>query len=638
MMLLSTRRRGAIIRSIAFSGSKVYPSSARIHTSRRPLERINFPIATARCSATHHPFFTFSQSRSPSPHRTLSTISTAPPPTSSFTTGSPNPPPWFTSLLQSSSLNLKPSTIIHHNPSVSTLITDALRYEHGSRLTSTGALSALSGSKTGRSPSDKRIVNEERHHGNVWWGPVNVEVPMDSFAASRQRALDYLETKDRLYVVDAFAGWDPKYRLKVRVVSSRPYHALFMTNMLIRPTSEELSTFGEPEFTIYNAGEFPANVMTKGVSSRTSVQLSFDRGEMIILGTEYAGEMKKGVFTVMHYLMPLNNVLSLHTSANEGMEKKDVSLFFGLSGTGKTTLSADTNRRLIGDDEHCWTDTGVFNVEGGCYAKAIDLSALKEPEIYNAIRYGSVLENVIMDDNGVVDYSSAAITENTRACYPISYIPNAKIPCVASHPQNIILLTCDAFGVLPPVAKLTTEQTMYHFISGYTAKVAGTEQGITEPAATFSACFGAPFLVWHPMKYAEMLAERLEKYKANVWLVNTGWTGGKYGVGERIDLKYSRAIIDAIHSGALLESLSTHPVRKLPIFKLQIPSTGVPGVPDSILDPSQAWASQDAYMAELKKLAMLFQKNFSRFTDVKNVLRMQKILNAGPVVQQHDES
>jgi ATP-dependent phosphoenolpyruvate carboxykinase len=308
----------------------------------------------------------------------------------------------------------------------------------------------------------------------------------NSFMVNRERAIDYLNTREKLFVFDGYAGWDPKYRIKVRVVCARAYHALFMNNMLIRPTPEELELFGEPDFTIYNAGGFPANRYTTGMTSTTSVALNFARNEMVILGTQYAGEMKKGIFTVMHYLMPKRGVLSLHSSANEGPNGK-VSLFFGLSGTGKTTLSADPHRNLIGDDEHCWSDDGIFNIEGGCYAKAIDLSAEKEPEIFGAIKFGAVLENVVFDQvTRAVNYSDSSLTENTRCAYPIEYIPNAKVPCVGGHPNNIILLTCDAFGVLPPVSKLSPEQAMYHFISGYTAKIAGTEDGITEPQATFS--------------------------------------------------------------------------------------------------------------------------------------------------------
>jgi len=341
------------------------------------------------------------------------------------------------------------------------------------------------------------------------------------------------------------------------------------------------------------------------------VDVNFRRGEMVILGTEYAGEMKKGIFTVMHYLMPKAGVLSLHSSANEGPDE-DVSLFFGLSGTGKTTLSADPHRMLIGDDEHCWSDEGVFNIEGGCYAKCIDLSADKEPEIFNAIRFGAVLENVVFDpETRVVNYDDNSLTENTRCAYPIEYIPNAKIPCVGGHPKNIILLTCDAFGVLPPVSKLSQAQAKYHFISGYTAKIAGTEDGITEPQATFSSCFGQPFLVWHPVKYATMLAEKMAQHNADAWLINTGWNGGKYGVGKRISLKYSRAIIDAIHSGELANA----EYENYGVFNLQIP-TNVTGVPSEVLHPSKTWAgSQEDFEQTRAKLAELFVRNFENYAD-----------------------
>ncbi|RKO92261.1 ATP-utilizing phosphoenolpyruvate carboxykinase [Blyttiomyces helicus] len=433
---------------------------------------------------------------------------------------------------------------IIHNASVPVLYEEALKYEKGTALTDSGALVTDSGTKKGRSPKDKRIVDEPASRNDIWWGPVNTQMTENAFMVNRERAIDYLNTRERLYVFDGFAGWDPKYRIKVRVVCARAYHALFMNNMLIRPTEAELASFGEPDFTIFNGGEFPANRYTTGMTSTTSVSINFDRHEMVILGTQYAGEMKKGVFTVMHYLMPKAGVLSLHSSANEG-PNGDVSLFFGLSGTGKTTLSADPNRFLIGDDEHCWSDDGIFNIEGGCYAKCIDLSPEKEPEIFAAIRFGSVLENVVYDHaSRKVDYANSALTENTRCAYPIEFIPNAKIPCVGGHPSNIILLTCDAFGVLPPVSKLSADQAMYHFVSGYTAKIAGTEDGITEPQATFSTCFGAPFLVLHPMRYAEMLAAKMQEHKADAWLINTGWNGGPYGVGKRVALKYSRAIID----------------------------------------------------------------------------------------------
>ena len=483
-----------------------------------------------------------------------------------------------------------------------------LRNEAGTAIASSGALIAMSGEKTGRSPKDKRIVDEPGSKEDVWWGPVNIATDEHVFAVNRERAIDYLNTRPHIYVVDGFAGWDPRYRIKVRVICSRAYHALFMHNMLIRPTEEELAAFGEPDYVIFNAGAFSANRHTSGMTSKTSVALHFGRGEFVILGTEYAGEMKKGVFTIMHYLMPKQGVLSMHCSANQG-PKGDVSIFFGLSGTGKTTLSADPSRALIGDDEHCWSEQGVFNIEGGCYAKAINLSPEAEPEIFNAIRFGSVLENVVFErETRQVDYTDTSITENTRCSYPIEYIPNAQIPCVAGHPDNVILLTADAFGVLPPVSKLTPAQAMYHFISGYTAKVAGTEMGVTEPQATFSACFGAPFLVWHPTKYAEMLAEKLEKHGAQPWLINTGWTGGSYGVGKRMSLAHTRAIIDAIHSGQLAKAKTIED----PLFGLQIP-TEVPGVPSEVLVPKNTWVDKAAFDSTARRLATLFKANFMSY-------------------------
>ncbi len=377
----------------------------------------------------------------------------------------------------------------------------------------------------GRSPKDKRIVRDPRSEKDVWWGAVNIPLEQRSFEINRERARDYLNTRPRLYCVDAFAGWDPACRIKVRVICSRPLpRALFMHTMLIRPTREELASFGEPDYVIYNAGEFPANRLTAGVDSRTSVDISFEDGEVVILGTEYAGEMKKGVFTIMNHLMPARGILSMHCSATADRQTGRSSLLFGLSGTGKTTLSADPKRLLIGDDEHCWSDTGVFNIEGGCYAKTIDLTSENEPDIFQALHYGAVLENVVLDsEDHHVDFKSSAITQNTRGAYPIEFIRNAKIPCVAGHPTDVIFLTCDAFGVLPPVSKLSPEQAMFHFVSGYTAKVAGTEVGVTEPQATFSPCFGGPFLVWHPAKYAELLAEKMRSTRRMCgWSIRVG--------------------------------------------------------------------------------------------------------------------
>jgi phosphoenolpyruvate carboxykinase (ATP) len=383
-----------------------------------------------------------------------------------------------------------------------------------------------------------------------------------------------------------------------------------MQNMLIMPTTAELKDF-KPDFIIYNAGKFPANKYTKGMSSSTSVCLHFKRSEMVILGTEYAGEMKKGILTLMMYLMPKKGQLPLHSSCNVGPQG-DVTLFFGLSGTGKTTLSADPNRALIGDDEHVWTDSGVFNIEGGCYAKCVGLSKENEPEIFDAIRFGTVLENVVYNsESRVVDYNDTSITENTRAAYPLQYIPNARIPAlVETHPSAIILLCCDAFGVLPPVSVLTPEQVQYYFISGYTAKVAGTEQGVKEPTATFSACFGSPFLVWHPIVYAEMLAERLKKHSANAYLLNTGYYMGKYGVGKRIPLKYTRKMVDAINDGSLVGK----PTETLPVFNLQVPRH-IDGVPAEILMPRNTWTDKFAYDAQLGKLAELFKSNFEEYAD-----------------------
>jgi phosphoenolpyruvate carboxykinase (ATP) len=512
---------------------------------------------------------------------------------------------------------------VYRNLSPAELYEHALRYDAGSAITSTGALVAMSGEKTGRSPLDKRVIEEPSSKDDIWWGNVNIGLDEKSFDINRDRAIDYLNSREHLYCVDAYAGWAPKHRIKVRVICARPYHALFMHNMLIRPTDEQLARFGEPDYVIFNAGGFPAGALTEGITSKTSVNLHFGRGEFIILGTEYAGEMKKGVFTIMNYLMPKREVLSMHCSATEG-EQGDTSILFGLSGTGKTTLSADPKRQLIGDDEHCWTDDGVFNIEGGCYAKVIDLSEQAEPDIYRALRFGSVLENVVYDPRRrVVDYHDVSVTTNTRGSYPIEYIDNAKIPCIGGHPHNVIFLTCDAFGVLPPVSKLTPEQAMYHFISGYTAKVAGTEVGVEDPEATFSPCFGGPFLVWHPTRYAELLAEKIRQHDASTWLINTGWSGGPFGVGKRVKLAYTRAIVDAIHDGRLREM----PTKTDPVFGLEVP-VECPGVPDDILIPRKTWTDEAEYDKSRLRLAALFQKNFEAYADVAS----EAIRAAGPRV------
>ena len=492
---------------------------------------------------------------------------------------------------------------MHRNASAAALYQEAFRdAKETVTLSSTGALIAYSGDKTGRSPQDKRVVRHPDSEADVWWGPVNIGLDESTFYVNRERAVDYLNLRDALYCVDAFAGWDPDYRIRVRVICARPYHALFMQNMLIRPTAAELAAFGTPDCVIFNAGAFPANRYTTGMTSKTSVDLSLEHKEVVILGTEYAGEMKKAVFTLMNYMMPKQDVLSMHCSATVDPTTGDASVLFGLSGTGKTTLSADPKRALVGDDEHCWTANGIFNIEGGCYAKAIYLTREAEPQIFDALRFGAVLENVVYDAaDRHVDFADNSITENTRGAYPIEFIPNARIPCVARHPTHVIFLTCDAFGVLPPVSRLTPEQAEYHFISGYTAKIAGTEVGIRDPEATFSPCFGGPFLVWHPGKYAALLSRKIREHDAKVWLVNTGWSGGPYRVGRRMRLAYTRAILDAIHAG----ELSTAPAIREPFFGLNV-VTRCSNVPNEILIPKDTWSNPNRYDETARMLASLF--------------------------------
>jgi phosphoenolpyruvate carboxykinase (ATP) len=498
---------------------------------------------------------------------------------------------------------------VDRNPPVPRLYADSIRADARSVIAESGALIAYSGEKTGRSPLDKRVVQAGPSGDDIWWGSVNIPITEDTYYINRERAIDYLNTRPRLYCIDAFAGWDPATRMKVRVICSRPYHALFMHTMLIRPTRQELADYGDPDLVIFNAGQFPANQHTTGMTSKTSVDLNLEAREMVILGTEYAGEMKKGLFTYMNYMGPKRGILSMHCSATADMETGRTSVMFGLSGTGKTTLSADPRRLLIGDDEHLWSDEGISNIEGGCYAKAIFLSHDTEPEIFDALRYGAVLENVIYDEESHgVDFTDSSITQNTRGAYPIENVANAKIPCVGEHPSDVIFLTCDAFGVLPPVARLTPEEAMYHFISGYTAKVAGTEVGVTEPEATFSPCFGGPFLAWHPRKYAELLAEKLRTHGSRVWLVNTGWSGGAYGTGQRMKLSVTRSIINAIHDGSLVDAAT----RTDPQFGFEV-VVEHPEVPASVLWPEDAWASKDQYHRAAQRLRGLFAENYARF-------------------------
>lgn len=501
--------------------------------------------------------------------------------------------------------------------------------EPGTYVTTTGAISSRSGEKCGRSPKDKRIVFDE-NTASLWWDDCSPNNKLDTktFLSHRQTAIEHLNSLDKLFIFDGYAGWDLRHRLKVRVICERPYHCLFMYNMLIRPTESELKNFGIPDITIYNAGKCMCESCLEG-ESQTSIDINFTRNEIVILGTQYAGEMKKGVFTFMHYLMPLRNVLSLHSSVNiSKTNENDVTIFFGLSGTGKTTLSSDEQRLLIGDDEHCWTDQGLFNIEGGCYAKCIRLDKHKEPQIWDAIKFGALLENVDVDTvTFKVDYNSNKYTENTRVSYPIHYIKNAQIPCVCNHPKNIIFLTCDAFGVLPPVSKLNHNQIIYHFISGYTAKIPGTEVGVQEPIATFSACYGEAFIVWHPLKYAELLIEKIKQRKAeanvdvNVWLVNTGWIGGSYGTtAKRCPLKITRKIIDAIHDG----SLANEDMDTLPIFDLQFPKR-CKNI--DILNPIMNWDNKTKYFKTLKQLAKKFINNFSKYD-----IDREDIINSGPVL------
>jgi phosphoenolpyruvate carboxykinase (ATP) len=498
---------------------------------------------------------------------------------------------------------------VQRNLPPSRLYEEAIRNDPGTTISDKGALIAYSGEKTGRSPEDKRIVQQPSSEHDVWWGPVNFPLDELTFSINRERAIDYLNTRVRLYCVDAFAGWDAAWRIKVRVICARPYHALFMNNMLIRPTESELADFGQPHLVLYNAGAFPANRYTTGMTSKTSVDLNLERGEVVILGTEYAGEMKKAIFTYMNYIMPRRGVLSMHCSATADRTTGESSVLFGLSGTGKTTLSADSNRLLIGDDEHCWTDDGIFNIEGGCYAKAVYLTREAEPQIFDALRFGAVLENVVYDQaDHHVDFADTSITQNTRGAYPIQFIANACVPCRAGHPTHVIFLTCDAFGVLPPISRLSPAQAEFHFISGYTAKVAGTEMGVADPEATFSPCFGGPFLVWHPAKYAQLLTAKIKSSQANVWFVNTGWTGGPFGIGQRISLKHTRAMIQAIHSNQLL----TAPTRLDPKFQLEY-VTECPGVPREILSPRETWSDPARFDATANRLAELFQANFEQY-------------------------
>ena len=514
---------------------------------------------------------------------------------------------------------LAPRGAVHWNLAPARLIEHAVRRGEGV-LTRHGSFAALTTPHTGRSPNDKFLVREPETEAHIWWGN-NVPFAPEQFEQLRAEVSAYLNGQSELFARDVHAGADPKYRLNVRVVTPNAWQSLFAHNMFIEPDADGFANF-EPDFTVLHAPELEAVPARHGTRSGTFVILNFAERMVLIGGTRYAGEIKKSIFTVLNHVLPLRAVLSMHCSANVGM-RGDVALFFGLSGTGKTTLSADPHRHLVGDDEHGWSDEGVFNFEGGNYAKVIRLSREGEPMIHAASnRFGAILENVVVDEETrEIDFDSDAITENTRSSYPISFIEGAVTDGSAGHPKNVLFLTADAFGVLPPISRLSPEQAMYHFLSGYTAKVAGTERGVTEPKAAFSTCFGAPFLPLHPSVYARMLGDKLHEHRAQVWLLNTGWTGGPYGTGHRMKLKHTRAMIEAALNGKL-ENVET---RTDPVFGLHVP-THIPDVPDSVLDPRGTWPDREGYDRQAAKLARMFRDNFDQYSaEVSNAVR-----EAGP--------
>ncbi|ANU11493.1 phosphoenolpyruvate carboxykinase [Planococcus antarcticus DSM 14505] len=477
-------------------------------------------------------------------------------------------------------------------------------------LTREGAVKAETGKYTGRSPKDKYMVEEESSKNKVDWGNVNRPISSEVFEKLYAKVIKHLKEKDALFVFKGFAGADHESRVPIQTINEYAWHNLFAHQLFIRPSAEELAAH-EAEFTVVYAPTFMADPAVDGTASETFIIASMEQRIILIGGTEYAGEMKKSIFSIMNYLLPERGILPMHCSANVGQDG-DVTLFFGLSGTGKTTLSADGDRKLIGDDEHGWSDNGVFNIEGGCYAKTINLSRENEPQIYDAIRFGSVLENVVVDpDTRIPDYNDGSLTENTRAAYAMQAIDNIVDPSVAGHPKTIVFLTADAFGVLPPISKLTKEQAMYHFLSGYTSKLAGTERGITIPEATFSTCFGSPFLPLHATVYAEMLGKKIDEHGVQVFLVNTGWTGGVYGVGSRMKLSYTRKMVRAAIKG----NLNNVATEQEAIFDFEIP-TEVPGVPSEVLNPRNAWSDKDAYDQKATELSQEFQENFKKFGTV----------------------
>ena len=508
---------------------------------------------------------------------------------------------------------------IHLNLSVPSLIEVAIQRKEG-KLSSSGALSVKTGKFTGRSPDDKYIVDDRITHNAVDWGRVNRPIPQEKFEKLFSRMKKYVEGKE-FFVFDGYVGADLQLRLPIRVVTDNAWHNLFATQIFIRPKMAELKSH-KPEFTLLSVNDFGAMAEIEGTRTDTFIIISFEKKMILIGSTSYAGEIKKAMFSVMNYILPARSIFPMHCSANVGMDGNSA-LFFGLSGTGKTTLSADPERRLVGDDEHGWSYRGIFNFEGGCYAKCINLKKDNEPEIWKAIRFGAVMENVIIDGSTrEPNFDDGSLTENTRVVYPIDFIPGAIIPSVATHPKVIIFLTADAFGVMPPVAKLTKEGAMYHFMSGYTSKLAGTERGITEPKETFSQCFGAPFMPLHAKEYAKMLGNKITEHDANVYLINTGWSGGPYGVGKRMNLKYTRAMVKA----ALNSDLEKVQFKHDDTFNFDIP-TSCPGAPPDILDPANTWSDKQSYVMSAKRLAALFVKNFQKFGEVP-----KEILDAGPKI------
>ncbi|HMZ49155.1 MAG TPA: phosphoenolpyruvate carboxykinase (ATP) [Flavobacteriales bacterium] len=507
-----------------------------------------------------------------------------------------------------SNIGLKHPGDVYWNLEPAELIEHAVQNGEGI-FASSGALAVNTGEFTGRSPKDKFCVEDAKTKGTVWWGDINMPISAENFDRLHGKLTAYLTGRD-VYVKDAYACADPTYKLNLRVVAELPYSALFSSNMFLRPTAAELGSF-TPEWHIICAPGFMADGPADGIRQHNFAAIDFTRKMILIGGTGYTGEIKKGIFTVLNYVLPQERkVLSMHCSANIG-KSGDTAVFFGLSGTGKTTLSADPDRLLIGDDEHGWSDKGVFNFEGGCYAKCIDLSREKEPQIWDAVKFGALLENVgFHGDTTQVDFADGGKTENTRVSYPIDFIGNIAEPSMGGHPKNIFFLTCDAYGVLPPISRLTPGQAMYWFISGYTAKVAGTEAGITEPKTVFSACFGAPFLPLHPTRYADMLGEKLKKHDVRVWLVNTGWSGGAYGTGERMKLKFTRAMITAALNG----QLDKVAYKEHPVFGVSAPAE-CPNVPNEILDPRNTWKDKNAYDAQAEKLARAFNDNFNKYKE-----------------------